>query len=125
MESSIPSLTIIRSPPIQVALDMLVVALVAGALFGGALNVGEFWWTDEARHAMDGVWALDVMRDHPVWNLYDYTIRYFAQYPALGLNWYPPFFALIEAAVFSVFGISEFAARLTVLLFILAGGCVW
>ena len=32
-------------------------------------------------------------------------LQYFAQYPALALNWYPPFFPVVESVFFAVFGI--------------------
>jgi hypothetical protein len=31
-----------------------------------------------------------------------YALRYFAQYPALALNWYPPGFYLVEAGLCDV-----------------------
>jgi len=83
------------------------------------LNQGEFWWSDESRHAMDGIFIMDLVKDFSFTNLYRYTEIYFAKYPALGLTWYPPFFATVEALFFSIFGISEVTARVTVLFFTL------
>ena len=57
--------------------------------------------------------------------LYEYALQYFAQYPALALNWYPPFFPVVESVFFSVFGITEFSAHLTVMAFSLAGVSAW
>ena len=94
-------------------------------LFWGTLHAGEFWWTDESRHAMNGVFFLDLWQDMPLRAPYEYALQYFAQYPALALNWYPPFFAVVESLFFAVFGITEFAARLTVLAFALAGVTAW
>lgn len=122
---SFSSLAAKRWPLFRGPVELLLLAVTIGALFGTALNVGEFWWTDEPRHAMDGVWMFDILRDHPFRHLYDYTVRYYAQYPALSLNWYPPLFALVESAVYSVAGISEFSSRVTVLLFISVGSWVW
>ena len=48
---------------------------------------GDFWWSDESRHAMDGVYFLDLIKDMPVFHLYQYTKQYYAKYPALGLTW--------------------------------------
>lgn len=99
-------------------------------LLTGVLNVkdidrGEFWWTDEARHAMDGVFILDFIHDLPLHHPYNYAERYYARYPALGFTWYPPFFAIVEAIFFKILGISVFSARLTVVLFSILAVCFW
>lgn len=86
-------------------------------LCGMSLQSGEFWWTDESRHAMNGVFILDFVRDMPWRAPMDYALRYFAQYPALALNWYPPGFYAVEAVFFGVFGLSETTGHLTVLVF--------
>ena len=104
---------------------LVILLLITSLLFGVAIDVGEFWWTDESRHAMDGVYFMDLFKDRPFDHLYDYTVQYFVRYPALGFTWYPPFFAFIEGLVFSVFGASELTARLTVLFFCLAGLTAW
>ena len=107
------------------ALSLLVLSLGLCLLFWKALDAGEFWWTDESRHAMNGVFFLDLWRDMPWRAPYQYALQYFAQYPALALNWYPPFFPLVESVFFAVFGISEFAGRLTVLAFAFVGTAAW
>jgi hypothetical protein len=62
----------------------------------------------------------------PLANLWDYTIAYYARYPALSiLIDYPPFFPIVESLFFSVFGISQFTARLTVLFFAVLATIVW
>jgi len=94
-------------------------------IFGLDLNSGGFWWTDESRHAMDGVFILDLLKDRPFSRLYDYTVEYFVHYPALGFTWYLPFFALVESFFFSVFGISAATARFTELFFILLAILAW
>lgn len=104
---------------------VLAISLIVIGLYIVNLDIGGFWWTDESRHAMDGVYLLDVLKDLPLTNLYQYTEQYFVRYPALGLTWYLPFFALVESLVFALIGISEFSARLTVLLFLLVGMAVW
>lgn len=108
--------------------DMLSLLLLWAAvclLFWNTLHAGEFWWTDESRHAMNGVFFLDLWRDMPWRAPYDYALQYFAQYPAVALNWYPPFFPVVEAGFFAVFGITEFSARLTILGFALTGVTAW
>jgi len=106
-------------------LIVFVIVLTIGVVFWPALDAGEFWWTDESRHAMDGVFFLDLARDMPWQAPYQYALQYFAQYPALALNCYPPLFAMVEALFFAAFGISEFTARLSILGFALIGAVAW
>ena len=84
-----------------------------------ALGGSGFWWTDETRHAMGGVFILDLLRDLPLDDPMGYALRYFAQYPALALNWYLPGFYLVEAGFFALFGVSETVAHWTVFAFVL------
>ncbi len=82
-----------------------------------ALGGSGFWWTDETRHAMGGVFILDLLRDLPLDDPMGYALRYFAQYPALALNWYLPGFYFVEAGFFALFGVSETVAHWTVFAF--------
>lgn len=52
--------------------------------------------------------------DLPLSHPQQWAIDYYLHYPALTILFYPPVFALSEAAVFSVFGVSQCAAVLTV-----------
>ena len=106
-------------------LSLLLLWVAVVLLFWKTLHAGEFWWTDESRHAMNGVFFFDLWQDMPLRAPYEYALQYFAQYPALALNWYPPFFAVVESAFFAVFGIREFSARLTVMGFTLLGVTAW
>lgn len=106
-------------------LSLLILWGVVCLLFWKVLHAGEFWWTDESRHAMNGVFFFDLWRDMPWRAPYDYALQYFAQYPALALNWYPPFFPIVESVFFAVFGITEYSARLAVLGFALVGVTAW
>ncbi len=75
----------------------------------------EFWWNDAARHAMDGAFMLDAVRDLPrSLRVYQYATEYYARYPCLGLVHYPPVFPAAEALVFAVMGVGMGAARATV-----------
>lgn len=89
------------------------------------LGRGDFWTSDDARHALDGVFILDFFRDLPLSHPIDYLVQYYAKYPALGIGNYPPFFALIEALVFAVAGISFTGAKATVVLFSLLAASAW
>ncbi len=90
-----------------------------------AITAGGFWWTDESRHAMGGVFILDLIRDMPLADPMGYAMRYFAQYPALALNWYLPGFYVVEAIFFSLFGISEPVAHWTVIAFCTLAASLW
>jgi len=104
------------------ALVFLVLLVVCFILVGRDLNRGEFYFSDESRHAMDGVFIYDLVRDAPPFNkILGYALQYYGCYPAIALGHYPPFFAVVEAVFFAVFGISVFSARLTVLFFLILG----
>jgi len=90
-----------------------------------ALGGSGFWWTDETRHAMGGVFILDLLRDLPLDDPMGYALRYFAQYPALALNWYLPGFYFVEAGFFALFGVSETVAHWTVFAFVLLAAGLW
>jgi Dolichyl-phosphate-mannose-protein mannosyltransferase len=95
----------------------LVVAVLAASVSGVA-------WGDEtylslqgdmARHMMNGVFFLDLVRDRPfgsVAEALDYARHYFARYPALSLGHHPVLIGLLEAPLFALFGISVATARL-------------
>jgi len=95
-------------------------AAIAVLLTARGISDGDFRYSDASRHAMDGVFIHDFVRDLPesLYHPLDYAIRYYAHYPALGVVlYYPPFFAMVEAAFFAIFGISVFTAHLTVVAF--------
>jgi hypothetical protein len=112
--------------------------LMAGVLLGGVLitvglvasrgiRKGEFNYNvDETQHAVTGLYAADLIHDHPLRHPIRYTYRYYAQYPALSgvLHW-PPLFYVVEGISFAVFGPHVEAARATVLLFALVGLVFW
>jgi hypothetical protein len=76
-----------------------------------------FYNNDETRHVMTGVFVRDLIVDRPVADLPDYAVRYYLQYPALGLLVWPPLFYVIEGGFMLVFGTSVLAAKLLVALF--------
>lgn len=82
-------------------------------------------YPDADRFMMDGVFILDFLREMPLTRIYDFTIRYYAQYPALSVGYHPPFFPLVEALFNSVFGINTWSSRLAVLAFALMGVWAW
>ncbi len=74
---------------------------------------------DSPRHMMNGVYFFDLIRDFPFSNPIEYTLQYFARYPALSLGHHPFLLGVAEAPFYAVFGISVFSARLTIVFFIL------
>jgi len=94
------------------------ILFVTVLILGKGIHTSEFVSADASYHGMDGIFVLDLVRDHPGFNnLYDYAVQYYAKYPALKIGFYPPFFAAVEAIFYAIFGISVFSARLTVLFF--------
>src|SRR3989338_3944701 len=101
------------------------IILVTVLILGKGINTSEFLSADAAHHGMDGIFVLDFVRDHPVFNIYDYAVQYYTKYPALKIGFYPPFFAAVEALFYAIFGISVFSARLTVLFFAIIAMIYW
>lgn len=103
-------------------------ALVAGglALLHFCFSVlGEpFKNGDETRHVMTGVFARDAVADWPTSTAdpRGYAVRYYVQYPALGIVIWPPFFYLAEGLTMRVLGTGYWVARLVVYLFAVLGG---
>jgi hypothetical protein len=100
----------------RIHLALLLTATVI--ILGRFMSVGGFRWSDAAVHAMNGVFVQDLLRYLPVSDPLGFAVWQYAHYPALGLiGYYPPFFAVVEAGFFAVFGISVTVARLTVVCF--------
>lgn len=82
-------------------------------------------YPDADRILMDGVFLLDFMRDFPITRVYDYTIQYYAQYPALSIGYRPPFFPFVEALFNGAFGINMWSSRLALVAFAMLGVGAW
>jgi len=82
-------------------------------------------YPDADRILMDGVFLHDFLRDLPLTNIYEYTITYFAQYPALSIGYRPPFFPFVEAIFNLIFGVNMWSSRLAILAFALTGLTAW
>lgn len=73
---------------------------------------------DETRHVMTGGFFRDLLLDCPApADLKDDAVRYYLQYPALGLLVWPPLLYVVEGAFMLLFGTSFLAARVLVGLF--------
>lgn len=107
-------------------LTPLLLAAVTAAVTARQIHVGGFRSADEARHGMNGVFLLDMVRDGGWRHPRQYGERYYARYPALSIPYnHPPLFHLCEAVVFAALGASAATARLSVLLFHVAGVCLF
>jgi 4-amino-4-deoxy-L-arabinose transferase-like glycosyltransferase len=78
---------------------------------------------DETRHVMTGVFVHDALRDLPAsaTDPKGYSIRYYTQYPALGLLVWPPLFYGIEGLAMLVLGPTYATARLVLSAFVILG----
>jgi 4-amino-4-deoxy-L-arabinose transferase-like glycosyltransferase len=76
-----------------------------------------FYNHDESRHVMTGVYVRDALLDGAVFHLRSYTVRYYLQYPALGLLAWPPFFYCVEGVAMILFGPSFLVGQVLVGLF--------
>jgi hypothetical protein len=119
-----------RSSPWLRAISKLVrppaiILIVLGLLLSRGITQGEpFFSNDETRHVMNGVFIRDLLVDRPN-HPFQYTYEYYAKYPAIAIPHWPPFFTIVEAFFFLVFGISVWASRLAILSFALLGSYYW
>ena len=83
----------------------------------GCNNIVE---TDAARHAMNGAFIHDYVRNGQLTSPVAYGELYYSRLPALSLPYHPPGFPMIEALFFFIFGVNVPAARLAVALCVFA-----
>jgi hypothetical protein len=105
--------------------SLLLVLVVLTVLFSRELGNPHLRYPDADRILMDGVFLHDFLRDLPLTGIYDYTINYYAQYPALSIGYRPPFFPFVEAIFNSVFGINIWSSRLAIIAFSVIGFSAW
>ena len=91
------------------------------ALFLTMPSTGQFWWPDAGRHAMNGLFYLDLFKSMPFGDPMKWALDYYLKYPCITAVYYPPMFHLVEALIFAVLGVSAKNAYLAVALFSLAG----
>lgn len=77
----------------------------------GAPTDGAFSWPDSPRHALNGAFILDLIRDAPLNDPSGYAYNYYSQYPALTILFYPPFFYFVLAIFYAVLGVSQEVAH--------------
>jgi 4-amino-4-deoxy-L-arabinose transferase-like glycosyltransferase len=97
----------------EIAVHLLLAAAAIG-LFLTAPTAGDFWWSDAPRHAMNGAFIADFIRDAAFWDPRRYAVHYYIQYPALTILFYPILFYLILGSTFLLFGVSHATAQAVV-----------
>lgn len=98
------------------------VIVVVALLFLHAPHGGAFYWSDAPRHALNGVFVKDLLLDLPLDDPTGYAYRYYAQYPALTILFYPPLFYAISAPFYALLGVSHETALFVVFLHYVAYG---
>lgn len=84
-------------------------------------NDGIWFQGDSPRHALNAVFFLDLVKEglsDPV----EYAHQYYARYPSIAPQRYPPLFSLLLAGGFAVFGVSGVLAKTMVQVFALVLG---
>ena len=80
---------------------------------------------DMCRYLMNGAFFYDLMKDFPLNHPVQYTLQYFARYPALSIGHHSFLLGLVEAPAYAIFGMSVFSARLVIVCFFLLGIAGW
>ena len=106
------------SEPLADALVLFVLLATSAGMMLMAPFAGDFSWSDAPRHALNGAFIMDFVRDHPCDHATAWAMDYYIRYPSLTILFYPPLFYLFEAGFFAVFGVSHAVAQLTESLFI-------
>ena len=114
----------------KVPYQWLVILLIFGVyvvLSIPHLSNHNYWAPDADRIGMDGVFLLDFIKDLPLSliHIYDYTVEYYAKYPAISIGYRPAFFPLIEAFFYALFGVSHLSAKMAVMFFLFIGMIFW
>jgi hypothetical protein len=114
------------TPARRVWVLLLLALTLIGTVLVHGIQRGEFSENvDETVHAATGLYVASFIHDLPLRHPVQYTYRYYAQYPSLGIVMYPPAFYVIEGIAFSIFGPSVVTARLTVIFLALLGLGFW
>ncbi|HLQ67216.1 MAG TPA: glycosyltransferase family 39 protein [Candidatus Limnocylindrales bacterium] len=96
---------------------LAVLALAIGLTHAILYHPSEpFYNGDEPRHVTTGIFVRDLIHDTPLRDPVAYAVRYYAQYPALGIPYFPPLFYVLEGAAMSLFGTSALVGRALVLI---------
>lgn len=97
---------------------ILAIGAVAVALYLAAPKGGDFYWSDAPRHALNGAFLLDMLRDLPLADPKRWAFDYYLQYPALSILFYPPLFYVLLVPVYAALGVSQSSALVLEALFL-------
>lgn len=101
-----------REPLLRLAPFVLALIFALWGLRGvRTSSIADF---DSPRHALNGAFLFDMARHGELAHPVKYGYWYYSRLPALSLPYHPPVFPAFEALIFSVVGVSSFAARLSV-----------
>ena len=106
-------------------LALLFILLVASILLMRQIGDPSLHHSDSPHHRMDGIFILDFLREMPITKIYEFTVNYYIQYPALGIGYRPAFFPFVEAVFNGILGTNTWSSRLAILLFAVAGLSAW
>lgn len=81
-----------------------------------AVGAGNAVDTDAARHALNGAFLHDLVRDSAFLHPIEYGKTYYGKLPALSMPYHPPLFPAMEALFFAIFGVGLTTARVLVAL---------
>jgi hypothetical protein len=93
---------------------LAVICTVSIILFGSSPTAGDFWNSDSSRHAMDGLFVRDFISALPIHDPMQWAISYYFRHPAIAIAYYPPFFAIVLAAFYGMFGATHCVAQAAV-----------
>jgi len=96
-----------------------VLAVLLAAHLLTAVRSEPFFNNDESKHTLTGVFVSDALRDLPtsVSDPKRYAVRYYCQYPAIGIVTWPPFFYAVEGLAMLALGPHFWVGRLCVAAF--------
>ena len=104
-------------PWLRRAAPVAIVMAVAVVVGWRSIGRREIDGLDEAQNVMGGLFFVDALDDLPLAHPLAYGFEYYAQYPALGFAFWPPFFHLVEGLFFTVFGFDLVTGRVCMLAF--------
>ena len=91
-----------------------VLAIVFGLLSLRGVAHTDVVDTDAARHAMNGAFIYDMVRNGRIADPIEFGKEYYGHLPAVSLPYHPPAFPALESLFYAVFGVNLWAARLAI-----------
>lgn len=98
------------------------ILLIPLAIFLTSPTDGQFWWSDAPRHGLNGIFIKELLLSMPIDDPKGFAVKFYGQYPALTILFYPPLFYAISAPFFLIFGESHAVAQAVVALHLVVLG---